>query len=133
MEALLADTILVVHLLFIAFVLGGQGCILAGAWRGWAWVRRPGFRILHLAAIAIITLQAWVGMVCPLTILENAFRRAAGEGAYGGTFVGHWLSRLVYFDAPQWVFTTAYTLFALLVLATWFLVKPGKGKGVASS
>lgn len=124
MEPLLADTLLVVHFLFIAFVLGGQGCILVGSFRCWAWVRRRGFRLAHMIAIAIVAVQAWVGMVCPLTVLENALRTTAGESAYTGTFVENWLSKLIYFDAPPWVFTTAYTLFVAIVLASWFLVKP---------
>ncbi len=128
MKLLLADTILVVHFLFIAFVLGGQGCILVGAFRRWAWVRRRGFRVVHLAAIAIVAAQAWAGMVCPLTVWESALRSAAGESAYPGTFVGYWASKLVYFDAPQWVFTTMYTLFGVAVFASWFIVKPVKRK-----
>jgi len=129
MQSLLADIILVVHFLFIAFVVGGQGCILVGAFRRWAWVRRRGFRVVHVVAIAIVAAQAWAGMVCPLTIWESVFRGAAGEIAYPGTFVGYWLSKLVYFDAPQWVFTTTYTLFGLTVFASWFIVKPVKRPG----
>lgn len=128
MDLLLADTILVVHVLFIAFVLGGQGCILVGVFRGWAWVRRRGFRIVHVVAVAVIAVQAWLGMVCPLTVGESFFRRAAGEIPYTGTFVGYWLSKLIYCDAPQWVFTAAYTLFGLIVLLSWFFVKPVKGE-----
>lgn len=126
MQSLLADILLVVHFLVIAFVLGGQGCILVGAFRRWAWVRRRGFRVVHAGAIAVIAVQAWVGVVCPLTIWENVLRRAADERVYSGTFVGYWVGRLVYFDAPEWVFTTAYTLFGLTVLASWFIVKPVK-------
>ena len=63
-------------------------------------------------------------MVCPLTIWENALRRVAGENGYPGTFIGYWVGRLVYYEAPPWVFTVAYTLFGAIVLASWFLVKP---------
>jgi len=126
---LLADAILVVHFLFIFFVLGGQGCILVGAFRRWTWIRRRGFRVAHLVAIAVVIVQSWVGMVCPLTLWESTCRRAAGEETtYTGTFVRYWVSKLVYVDAPQWVFTTAYTLFGLIVLASWFIEKPEKRK-----
>ncbi|MBW1719641.1 MAG: DUF2784 family protein, partial [Deltaproteobacteria bacterium] len=54
----MADTILVVHFLFIAFVLGGQGCILVGAFRRWAWIRQRGFRLAHLVAIAVVLVQS---------------------------------------------------------------------------
>jgi len=125
---MLADAILVVHFLFIAFVIGGQGCILVGAFRRWTWIRRRGFRVAHLVAIAVVAVQSWVGMVCPLTLWESACRRTAGETTYTGTFVRYWVSKFVYFDAPQWVFTTAYTLFGSVVLGSWFIVKPEKRK-----
>ena len=123
---MLSDIILVVHFLFIAFLLGGQGCILMGAFQHWKWIRRRGFRLAPLVAIAFIVMQSWVGMMCPLTIWENTCRRTAGETTYTGTFVSYWVSKIVYFDAPQWLFTTAYTLFGLIVLASWFIVKPEK-------
>jgi hypothetical protein len=78
---MLADAILVVHFLFIAFVLGGQGCIIAGAFRRWTWIRQCGFRLAHLVAIAVIVVQSWVGMMCPLTLWESTCRRTVGEQA----------------------------------------------------
>ena len=56
-----------------------------------------------LLAIALVVVQAWIGMVCPLTAWEDMLRGAAGERTYAGTFVGDWVSRAVYLDAPQWV------------------------------
>ena len=128
MGLLLADAILLIHSLFIVFVLLGQICIVVGGLRHWIWVRRRGFRLVHLAAIVIVALQSWAGMLCPLTVWENALRQAAGETAYSGTFVSHWLGKLVYHDLPQWVFMTVYTLFGLVALASWFIVKPEKRK-----
>lgn len=125
--ALLADAVLGVHVGFVAFVVIGLLAILAGGIRGWAWVRRPAFRIAHLAAIALVALQAWVGRICPLTILENELRRRAGESVYSGTFVGHWMEALLYYDAPMWVFTTIYTAFGGLVVAAWVFVRPRFG------
>ena len=124
----MADVILVVHFLFIVFILGGQGCILVGAFKRWTWTRKRGFRLAHIVAIAFIVVQSWIGIMCPLTLWESTCRKTAGETTYTGTFVSYWVSKLVYFDAPQWVFTTAYTLFGLIVLATWFIVKPEKKK-----
>lgn len=125
MERVLADVILVVHFLFIAFVVLGQAAILIGWRAGWAWVRNRWYRFAHLAAIAIVALQAWLGVICPLTVWESQLREAAGGAGYSGTFVSHWISRLIYYDAPWWVFTLLYTAFGLLVLASWFLVRPG--------
>ncbi len=124
MEQPFADAILVVHLIFIVFVVGGQVCILVGAATGWGWVRSFGFRLAHLLAVGFVVLESWVGVICPLTLWEDALRRAAGGGGYGGTFIGYWVGRLIYYRAPDWVFTLTYTLFALIVLGSWFMVRP---------
>ncbi len=65
---LLADTILVVHFLFVVFVVFGLILILIGLLAQWSWVHNRIFRITHLAAIGIVVLQAWIGQLCPLTI-----------------------------------------------------------------
>ncbi|MDO9543441.1 MAG: DUF2784 domain-containing protein [Kiritimatiellia bacterium] len=121
---LIADTILIVHSVFITFVLVGQGCVVVGCFRNWRWVRNLTFRVCHILAIGIVVAQAWANQVCPLTIWENALRHAAGGQSYPGTFVEHWVGRLVYYDAPQWVFTVAYSLFGAVVLFSWAWVKP---------
>jgi hypothetical protein len=120
----LADAVLVTHALFIAFVVFGQALILVGLWLGWRWVRNFPFRIAHLAAIGIVVLQAWLGVLCPLTVLENTLRRRAGEPGYAGSFIGHWLHQLIFYDAEPWVFTAAYTAFAAAVAATWIYGRP---------
>ena len=124
--SLAADAILVVHFGFVIFVVGGQLCIIIGYFRKWHWVRNLAFRICHLLAIAIVVSQAWLGRYCPLTIWESRLRLAAGKPAYEGTFVQEWVGRLIYYDAPLWVFAIIYTLFVALVLASWIWVKPRK-------
>jgi len=119
-----ADLILLVHTLFVAFVVLGLLLILAGKPLGWSWVRNPWFRAMHLAGIAVVVLQAWLGIVCPLTIWEMALRQKAGAAAYSGSFVAHWLEELLYFQAPAWVFAVAYTVFGALVVAGWIWVRP---------
>lgn len=121
---LAADALLVIHTLFIAFVVVGLLLILVGGALAWRWVRNPWFRLSHLIAIAIVVLQSWVGMICPLTTWEMALRAKAGDATYGGSFVAHWLSELIYYQAPAWVFVVAYTGFGLLVIASWFWVRP---------
>lgn len=121
---LLADAVLVVHALFVAFVVVGQVVILAGLALGWAWVRGWRFRVAHLVAIGIVVGQAWLGVLCPLTILENALRARAGEAGYGTSFIQYWLHRVIFYEAEPWVFTAAYTAFGALVLATWAWGRP---------
>jgi len=121
---LAADFLLFGHVLFVAFVVLGLALIFVGKALNWAWVRNPWFRITHLAAIAIVVLQSWVGVICPLTTWEMALRERAGEVAYSGSFISHWLQTLLYYQAPAWVFTVCYTIFAAIVAASWFWVRP---------
>ena len=116
---LLADGVLIVHFLFVAFVIGGLLARLAGLAAGWRWVRHAWFRRTHLAAVAIVVLQAWLGLICPLTRWENALRLRAGQTPYEETFVQHWLHRILFYQAEPWVFTVVYTIFGAAVLAAW--------------
>lgn len=124
LHRLAADFILVVHVLFVAFVLLGLALVLAGKPLGWSWIRNWWFRIVHLGAIAVVVLQSWFGVICPLTTWEMALRERAGTAVYTGSFMAHWLEELLYFDAPPWVFVAAYTAFGALVALSWFLVRP---------
>ena len=122
MSSLLADVILVVHFAFVAFVVGGLALIWIGAAAGWQWVRNFWFRVAHLAAIAFVAIEAVVGVLCPLTVWEAALRGAQAEKS----FVAQWVHRLLFYDFPEWVFTVLHVGFALLVAASWFLVRPVK-------
>lgn len=124
LAALLADAILVLHVGIVAFVVLGALAIPLGAWRGWRWVRAFRWRVAHLVLMGVIALQAWLGALCPLTIWEQALRERAGEAVYAESFVEHWLSELIFFDAPWWIFVAAYTAFAAFVLLLWKRVPP---------
>jgi len=123
-SALLADVVLVVHFAFVLFVVGGFALILAGAALGWRWIRNRPFRYAHLGAIAFVAAEALAGVACPLTVWEYALRHASTDGP---SFVARWVSRLLYYDFPGWVFTTAYVFFAIAVAVTLWLVPPRSG------
>ena len=124
LSLLAADAILLFHVLFVLFVVTGLALVILGAIRRWHWVRNPWFRLAHVAAIAVVVLQSWLGALCPLTTWEMALREHAGDAVYRGSFVAHWLERLLYYRAPAWVFTLGYTLFAVVVVTCWFRVRP---------
>ena len=125
---LAADGLLILHALFIAFVVFGLIFILTGLVRGWHWIRNIWFRLAHLGAIGIVVAQSWLGVICPLTIWENNLREKAGEATYAGSFIQHWLHKLIYYQAEAWVFTLAYTAFAALVILAWYLAPPDFSK-----
>ena len=120
----LADIVLSVHVAVVAFVIGGLVLIVVGNLKRWSFVNAWWFRLAHVAAISIVVAQAWLGVVCPLTTLESWLRARAGEATYDASFIEYWLQRVLYYDAPPWVFTLAYTAFALAVLAVWWRFPP---------
>lgn len=121
---LVADLVVVVHVGYVLFVVLGELLILFGIVCRWEWIRNFWFRGLHLGAIAIVVAESLAGFVCPLTTLEAWLRRQAGQATYRGDFIGHWAHELLFYDAPPWVFTLAYTLFGVLVGATLWLAPP---------
>lgn len=121
---LLADLLLLVHVAFVAFVVGGLVLVILGSLRRWAWVRNRAFRIAHLCAIGFVAAQAVLGRLCPLTIWESNLRAIAGEATYRGSFIAHWLEELLYVELPLPVLAALYVVFALLVLAAWFVAPP---------
>ena len=82
----LADGLLLLHALFVIFVAAGG--VLALRWPRITWV--------HLPAAAWGALIEFLGFTCPLTPLEQAWRRAAGERAYEGGFIEHYVTRALY-------------------------------------
>jgi hypothetical protein len=120
----LANGVLVLHLGIVLFVIAGLVLVVAGNLRGWRWVNHLWFRLAHLAAIGVVAAESWAGITCPLTTLEMWLRARAGATSYSGGFVEYWLERLLYYDAPPWVFTLGYSLFGMLVAATWWYFPP---------
>ena len=120
----LADSLLVLHVAIVAFVILGLVFVFLGSFLNWAWVRNFWFRVCHLIAIGIVVLQSWLGVICPLTTWEMALRSRAGDASYEGSFIQHWLHAILYFNAPEWVFILSYTVFGALVLLSWFIIRP---------
>lgn len=121
---LAADGVVIVHLGYVSFVVGGQLLILLGILRGWTWIRNVRFRALHLAAIVVVVAESLLEITCPLTTLEQYLRRLAGEATYHGDFIGNCVHDLLFFDCTPQVFTLIYTFFGLLVLATFLIAPP---------
>jgi len=123
-----ADAVLMLHLFFVAFVVVGLLLILIGRLRGWSWVRNPWFRIIHLAAITIVIIQSWLGVICPLTTIEMSLRSRAGDAIYTGSFISHWIEKILYYQLPPWVFVACYTVFGVIVVASWLWMRPRRFK-----
>ena len=121
---LAADAILLLHVLVVIFIVFSLVLIFVGNVLTWTWIRNPWFRLLHLLAICVVVLLSWLNMICPLTSIEMELRIRAGDTAYSGTFISHWLESILYYQAPPWVFVVGYTIFGVMVVASWFFIRP---------
>lgn len=124
MYAVSADVLLFSHVLFVLFIVAGLVLVVVGRSLEWTWVRNPWIRTAHLVAMAVVAMQSWFGIICPLTTWEMALRERAGDVTYSGSFVAHWLDAMLYYQAPAWAFAVGYTLFAAVVVTCWFWVRP---------
>jgi hypothetical protein len=123
--ALLADLIVVVHFCYVGFTLGGEICILLGGALSWRWVRNLTFRIVHLASVVLVAVEALVGTQCPLTVWEYKLRVMAGQQVEGQiSFIARLVRSVIFYNFPAWVFLVAYVCFAVLVGLSFILVAP---------
>ena len=115
---------MLLHVIFVVFVVFGLVLIFVGQAFTWSWVRNPWFRLTHFVAIAVVIVQAWLSIICPLTSIEMRLRSRAGDATYTGSFIAHWLESVLYYQAPPWVFVVCYTAFGTVVVASWIWVRP---------
>ena len=101
---LLSDTVLLLHLGFILFVVFGGLAVLRWPWLAW----------LHLPSVLWGAWIEFAGWFCPLTPLENTLRRYGGEPGYSGDFVDHYFAAVIY---PQGLTRTTQIMLGALVLA----------------
>jgi hypothetical protein len=128
MYGLLADLVVLAHVLYVGYVLVGQLAIIVASAFRWEWGRNRWFRLTHLLAIGIVALEAVMGWQCPLTKWEYQLRELAGQPFDGSaTFMGRMLHDLLFIDQyftdgrpPEAFFTTLYI--AMLVVVVQGLV-----------
>ena len=86
LAATLADLVVILHLLFIGFVLLGGLLVLCKPWIAW----------IHIPMMLWASLVNSINWPCPLTPLENYLRQSAGQSAYTSGFIEHYLLPLLY-------------------------------------
>ena len=117
---LAADTVVVIHLAFIVFVVFGGLLVLR-----WRWAA-----VVHLPAVAWGAAVEFTGWICPLTPLENNLRHAGAEAGYSGSFVEHYLMPILY---PAGLTRDTQLILGIFVIAinlvVYFLVLRRISKG----
>ena len=103
MISLLADMVVLIHFIFILFVLLGGLLLL--------WSKR--FAWLHLPAVLWAAVVEFTGWICPLTPLENLLRQKSGSFGYHTGFIEHYLHPLIY---PVWLTPSIQIALGMAVL-----------------
>lgn len=116
----IADIVLLIHFVFVLFVVASLPVIWLGIWFNWSFIRNPIFRLTHLAAILFVVGESLIGITCPLTVWEHKLRGIESEQS----FMQYWLHQILFYDFPEYVLTSIYLLFALLVLMTYKRAPP---------
>jgi hypothetical protein len=114
----LADTVLVIHLAFILFVLFGAFLVLKWRWAAW----------LHLPAAFWGAYVEFSGRYCPLTPLENNLRRLAGEAGYSGGFIDHYVTGWIYPDGltRELQMVIGAIVVVINVVVYWFVIRSSR-------
>jgi hypothetical protein len=126
MHAWLADLVVAIHALFVAFVVVG----------GFLAIWKPWIAFLHVPAALWGAFIEFAGGICPLTPLENHYRQLAGEAGYSGGFIEHYITPILYPEGltreMQFVFGGAVV--AINVIAYGILVwrAPGRRRSAAT-
>ena len=119
--SLLADLVVALHFVVVAFSLGGAIAILIGWIRSWEWVRRPVLRLFHLGVVAAVALQQ---ELCFLTEWELALRERAGKGIEEASFIGRLIHDWLFVEVDLVTLQRIYITFGVLVLLGLFAVRP---------
>lgn len=117
--------VLALHLAIIGFNLFGLIIIPIGAWRRWAFVRAPLWRLVHVLSMAAVAAQAAAGRACFLTDWQ-AWLSGAPEGQ---PLIMRWVNSVIFWPLPMWVFEALYlALFAYTLALLWWVRPRWRGR-----
>ena len=123
--AVLADIVLALHFAFVLFVIAGLLITWIGYFAGWRFARNPWFRGAHLLAMGVVVAESLCGVVCPLTSWEASLRIKAGKDpSYAGSFIQHWVHRVMFFEISERTFTLIYVAVFALIALSFVVIRP---------
>ena len=120
MNILFSEIVLLFHFCVFLFMVLSFFLIPYGYYQKWEWVKNRYYRLIHLILMGIIFIEAILGFMCPLTILEN-FLRNDIEINNKITQIIH---QVMYWDLPTNQFIILYLLSLLYLIFLWFFFKP---------
>jgi hypothetical protein len=120
-----AEAILASHVAIILFNLFGLIAVPIGALCHWRFVRIAWWRVMHIALLAAVAVQAVVGRACILTLWQAEM---SGAAARPTPLIMSWVDRLIYWRLPIWVFGALYVAVFGYALALLWLVPPRRNR-----
>ena len=106
----LADLTILFHFLWILFLI--FGVVFA--------IKRSKIAWFHLGGLLFSLFINMLGMYCPLTYLENYLRSThRASGPYPGSFIAHYLERIIYLNLPERTIRMGEILFVCLNLVVY--------------
>ena len=119
-QILAADLVLIIHFCIVFFLSFGLVVLPIGYLKNYNWTRNTKMRVAHMFLMGFITLEAFLGITCPLTIIENILRQIE----YQQSFVSYWVSRFIYWDLPSYFFVSLYFFCLIWTLVFWKVHSP---------
>jgi hypothetical protein len=120
----LANFVLFVHFIYVLGVIVPVFLIPVGWKLDWRWVKSRVVRAIHVGMMGFVLVEVFIGMACPLTVLENALLADSGKPGYEGDFIAHWVSKIMYWEMPPWVFMAGYAVFFTVIVLEWKVFPP---------
>lgn len=120
----LASVVSVFHAIYTFFIIIGFILIWIGYFAKWKWVRNYTFRVVHLSMMAFVGFEAVFNIECPLTWLEYRLLTLARLKHGNMPFIAGFVDKILFYNFPIWLFNAIYASFTIILVATWFIVKP---------
>ena len=122
MSYLISDIVLILHFCIVIFITLGFVLLPVGYTLNWEWLRNIKIRSLHLGLICLVALEAFLGVKCPLTIIELHLNNLN----YSETFIAYWISKVIYWDLPTIFFIALYAVCMSWTILMWKIFPPRK-------
>jgi hypothetical protein len=113
---ILTSFVIIIHLSFIAYVILGGLLILR-------WKKSI---FLHIPAIIWGSIVEYLNIICPLTPLENYFRRLAGYSTYSAGFIDQYITPLIYpenLERNTQLLLGSFVVIINLIIYTFVIIK----------
>ncbi|MDC0228170.1 DUF2784 family protein [Alphaproteobacteria bacterium] len=117
---MIADIVLMSHFAIVIFITFGIFLIPIGYKSNWLWVKNFKLRICHCGMMLFITLEALLGITCPLTSIENNLRGVDKTTS----FISYWINQIIYWDLPSKFFIILYCAVLIWTFLLWKLFPP---------